>query len=434
MFYKKLFAVAGNPILHSKSPGIFRNGFKRLNDDSAYFRISVDSGRHVINLAKEIELSGFNITSPFKQQLINHLDTIDITAGTIGSVNTVVFDNGKSKGYNTDYIGVIKSFQSENIDLYNKNLLVIGAGGAASAAVYVASLSKANITIVNRTEEKAKKLAKKYECKYKPMNQINKVVKSSDIIISCIPVDYCIFDPVNLKKEQVILDANYKNSKLIEEAMRAGCKIINGLNWLIHQALPCFEIFLGEKISEKEIEKDLSLKENIQKSKNISLIGYMGAGKSSIGKKLARELNFNFIDTDNLIEDFTGEKIVDIFRNKGEIYFRKVESQILEKVFKTNNNIISTGGGIILNKKNRVLLKEQSIVIWLWSSVKKIFERTNGIQKRPLLKTKDEDKAFKLLKNRIPLYADASDILFENEKYSIKEIVKRIYNEVSEKI
>ena len=127
----------------------------------------------------------------------------------------------------------------------------------------------------------------------------------------------------------------------------------------------------------------------------IFLIGPMGSGKSTIGKVLSERLEYDFYDTDKLVEKVVGKKIKEIFEQNGEQYFRLKESEELVKTRKLKNAVIATGGGIIENKKNRLFLKEEKKVIFLDSSIERQYDRTKESQKRPLLNNGDSMKILK---------------------------------------
>lgn len=159
------------------------------------------------------------------------------------------------------------------------------------------------------------------------------------------------------------------------------------------------------------------------------LIGFMGVGKTSVGIKLAKVLNFEFIDIDNEIEILEGKSISEIFEEYGEKYFRKLESNILEKLIKNNNIVISTGGGIITTKKNFDILKNEEKVIFLDGSVETIINNLhNEITKRPLLKESENlnKKIEELLSIRYEKYKEVSDILIDINGKNINEVISQI--------
>lgn len=160
--------------------------------------------------------------------------------------------------------------------------------------------------------------------------------------------------------------------------------------------------------------------------KNISIIGFMGTGKSAIGRNVARELNFKFIDTDRYIERKLGMTISDYFAKHGEVEFRKIEHLYLKEILKKDSQVISTGGGIILLKENRELLKEQSFVVSLKAMAKTIYYRIKRNNKRPLLRTQKPLKTInQLLNQRRGLY-DFGDIILYTDNSSIIELAKKV--------
>jgi len=138
---------------------------------------------------------------------------------------------------------------------------------------------------------------------------------------------------------------------------------------------------------------------------NIVLTGFMGTGKTVIGKLLAKKLSWEYIDTDELIEKRENMKISEIFAIKGEPYFRKIESEIIKEVSKKDKCVISTGGGVVLKEENMNELEKNGIIINLSASPDKIFERTSLDKSRPLLnKENPKEEIIKLLKFRAPYY------------------------------
>ena len=159
----------------------------------------------------------------------------------------------------------------------------------------------------------------------------------------------------------------------------------------------------------------------------IVLIGPMGSGKSSIGKILAKKIDFKFIDTDKLIEIQEGIKIKEIFNSKGESYFRDLEVKILEETLTAQSAVISTGGGIVQREENRLLLENEKNVFFLNSSVKRQFERTKDSDKRPLLNKGDNFQTLgELYKKRLPYYENVSRYEIEMDNKTNEEIVEQI--------
>ena len=160
--------------------------------------------------------------------------------------------------------------------------------------------------------------------------------------------------------------------------------------------------------------------------KNIVLIGMMAAGKTTIGFKLAKKLNYNFFDIDVEIEKSENEKIANIFQNKGESYFRKIEEKIALVFLEKNNCVISLGGGAFLNENIRKKIKKNSYSFWLNWKVKTILDRISKNKKRPLaLKLNNKDLA-NLYRKRVKFYK-LSDFKIDCENKNKNEILKNIF-------
>ena len=159
----------------------------------------------------------------------------------------------------------------------------------------------------------------------------------------------------------------------------------------------------------------------------IFLIGPMGSGISTIGKVLSERLEYDFYDTDKLVEKVVGKKIKEIFEQNGEQYFRLKESEELDKTRKLKNAVIATGGGIIENEKNRLFLKEEKKVIFLDSSIERQYDRTKESQKRPLLNNGDSMKILKnLYQKRLSFYQEVSKLKISMDNLTEGKIFEKI--------
>ncbi|WP_296645068.1 shikimate kinase [Romboutsia sp. 13368] len=161
----------------------------------------------------------------------------------------------------------------------------------------------------------------------------------------------------------------------------------------------------------------------------VILIGFMGVGKTSVGKKLAKNLNIDFIDTDCEIEKTTNKTITSIFEEYGEKHFRKLENNVLKNLVQSNDKIISTGGGIIVSKENCEILKKEEKVIFLDASTETIIQHlSKEVCKRPLLK--DSKNLYKkiddLMSTRYEKYKEVCDITIDVNGKNIDEVVSQI--------
>jgi len=162
--------------------------------------------------------------------------------------------------------------------------------------------------------------------------------------------------------------------------------------------------------------------------KNIILIGFMGTGKTCVARALHQISQFHVLDTDTLIEQQTQLFLSELFKTKGEPFFREKETSVLQEIRADDNHIISTGGGIVLKKDNRALLRNLGIVFWLKASPNTISERLKSNNSRPLLASSDKQETIQqLLQERQVLYTKTAHIEIETDQKSIEEIAQEIW-------
>lgn len=164
----------------------------------------------------------------------------------------------------------------------------------------------------------------------------------------------------------------------------------------------------------------------MSKINNIYLVGFMGTGKSAVGRELAGKKKLRFVDLDELIELKEKRAISDIFAKKGEPYFRKIEKRVLKEVSRSKGLVVACGGGIVLDKDNIKIMKETGIMVCLTASPEAILKRTSAFTHRPLLNVKEPKKQIGLLlKMRAPYYAKA-DKAIDTSRLSVRTVASRI--------
>jgi len=162
---------------------------------------------------------------------------------------------------------------------------------------------------------------------------------------------------------------------------------------------------------------------------NLTLIGFMGTGKSSVGRYLSALLHFRFVDTDELIESKAGRSVTEIFAQAGEEIFRGIERQVVNELTRVRRAVISTGGGVAANQTNLESLKSHSLVVCLWASPEVIWERVHNQTHRPLLQGENPMARIReLLAKREPFYKQA-DVLVNTEMRSIKEVAQQVLHQ-----
>jgi len=171
---------------------------------------------------------------------------------------------------------------------------------------------------------------------------------------------------------------------------------------------------------------------NSRDIRNIALIGFMGTGKSSVGRLLAEQLRFEFVDTDDLVEARAGKTITEIFRQEGEAAFRELEKQTVAALASRSRLIIATGGGLGASQANLDSLKAHSLVVCLWTSPEKIWQRVRHQTHRPLLAGPNPlGKIRTLLTEREPFYRQA-DVIMNTESRSIKAAAQQVAHQFAQ--
>jgi shikimate kinase len=162
---------------------------------------------------------------------------------------------------------------------------------------------------------------------------------------------------------------------------------------------------------------------------NLALIGFMGTGKTSVGRLIAEQLHFEYLDTDEMIQTHTGRTIADIFKTDGEPAFRALEQKVVEELASRTKMVIATGGGLPTDPANLASLKTHALVVCLWASPEKIWERVRNQSHRPLLHDADPQKKIReLLAAREPFYRQA-DVLLNTELRSVREVAQQIVHQ-----
>ena len=165
---------------------------------------------------------------------------------------------------------------------------------------------------------------------------------------------------------------------------------------------------------------------------NIILCGFMGSGKSTVGKKLAKSIGYTFIDLDDYIEKQRNMSITDIFSKYGEENFRESETQSVKDISKLTNQVISLGGGTVLNPLNVEILKQYGKIFLLNVSPECVYERLKYDNKRPLLQTDDKlKKITELLEKRMPIYKQSADFIIETDNKSAEDVAKAIIEKIN---
>jgi shikimate dehydrogenase len=445
-----ILAVAGRPILHSLSPLVFRELFRITGKRAAYLRVAASSAEESFVLFRALGLRGMNLTSPFKEEAASALSDglvgeLSPEAVALGAVNCVLSagegvpaGDGRLLGRNTDPQGVLGALRSRGSDPAGKSCLVIGAGGAGRAAAWALCSAGGRVVVANRTRERADELAARFGCSSSGLDALRDLASRADIVVSALASD-ALPDPEAWfppSSSAVVLDADYKTGKLARYASSKGHATATGREWLVCQALPAYEIFMGEKAPELSPEALGGLlaspRAAYSAGRKIALIGLMGAGKSSVGRALATLAGLPFVDSDREIEREAGMPISEIFAREGESSFRALETRILDRITSRPEPVaLSAGGGAAAAEANAAFLRERCATIWLYVSPSTAAARTGSGSARPLLAGTDpEARLASLEAQRRFAYASASELVISTESRVPREVAEAIYEEI----
>jgi 3-dehydroquinate dehydratase/shikimate dehydrogenase len=246
----RVYGVAGDPIAHSLSPLIMNTALRRENVNGVYLALHAKTLKDLLHCVREIPLNGLSITMPYKQAILEHLDNSDTHTTKIGACNTVVRgQDGKLYGFNTDTAGVVRPLE-QRVSLENLKVLVLGAGGAARAAVFGLKERGSEVWILNRTAVTGQKLARQAKARTVKRSDLKKL--AFDVIINATPVGMGNSKDSPLKEDEIrahyVFDMVYDpvETKLTKFAKARGAQIIPGIEMFVHQAARQFEIWTGK--------------------------------------------------------------------------------------------------------------------------------------------------------------------------------------------
>ena len=357
-----------------------------------------------------------NVTIPYKQDVIPYLDWISDEAKAINAVNTIVNKNGKLYGYNTDFYGLKALIERENVSLKDKKIAILGSGGTSNTAFAVSNFLEAQTVF---------KVSRSKKTGYITYDELYENYSDCEIIINTTPcgmyprTGVSAVDLDKLTKVEAVFDAVYNplNSKLILDAKAKNITAVGGLYMLVSQAAFAVEKFIDTPVDDIKIEE---IFKNLYKDKmNITLIGMPASGKTSVGKHLSDKLNKTFVDSDDEIVKVENKTISEIFKDSGEAYFRNIEKNVIKELSMLNSQVVSTGGGAILNPENIENLKGNSRIYFLDRPLDMLITT----QDRPLSSNRADLE--NLYNERYELYKSSADVIIDGSK-TVEEVAKII--------
>ena len=247
----KVYGVVGDPIAHSLSPAIMNAAFRRENVNAVYLALHAKTLKDLLTCVREIPIHGISVTMPYKESILSHLDNTDSHTNKIGACNTVVrAQDGKLYGFNTDAAGIVRPLERRLNTLEGARILVIGAGGAARAAVFGLKERGSEVYILNRSLAHAKKLAHQARARIVKRPDLKKL--AFDVIINATPVGMGNSRETPLQDKEInaryVFDMVYDpaETRLLKLAKERGAQIIPGIEMFVHQAARQFEIWTGK--------------------------------------------------------------------------------------------------------------------------------------------------------------------------------------------
>ena len=250
-----VYGIVGNPVEHSVSPPMHEAAYDACGLDATYvtFEPASDEIATAIEGAAALGIKGLNVTIPFKEDVLELVDLDDLAA-RIGAVNTVAFpEEGPPRGYNTDAVGVTRSFTHHDVEIENREAVVVGAGGAGRAAAFALADAGADVHIANRTVDRAESLAAEVDgATGGGLDTLDATVESADLLVNATSVgmeeDATPVPAELLHGDLAVLDAVYtpRETRLLRDADAAGATTIQGAWMLLFQGVEAFERWTGE--------------------------------------------------------------------------------------------------------------------------------------------------------------------------------------------
>jgi 3-dehydroquinate dehydratase/shikimate dehydrogenase len=255
----RVYGVAGDPVAHSLSPQAMNTAFRRENVNAVYLALHAKTMEDLLACIRDIPLHGLSITMPYKESIVKHLDNCDTHTNRVGACNTVVRGpDGKLYGFNTDVAGVVRPLE-QRLPLENAKVLVLGAGGAARAAVFGLKERGAEVYILNRTPVAGQKLARQAHARIARRPELRKM--TFDVIINATPLGMPGSKDSPLSENEIncryLLEMVYSPAEtpLVKMARAKGSQIIPGAEMFVHQAARQFEIWTGKPAPLQEMQR-----------------------------------------------------------------------------------------------------------------------------------------------------------------------------------
>lgn len=260
----QIIGFFGETFKTSKMYAIYNAAFRALKLNYIYVPLMVKDLKKAVEGIRHLGIKAVGVTIPYKIKIIKYLDELDKDAKRIGAINVVINKNGKLIGGNTDGLGAVKALK-EKTEIAGKKVIILGAGGAARAIAFAISDEGGELTILNRSIERVKNLAKTINCRFGGLTQLEEDIENTDILINATPVGITPKENESLVKKEWLkpslvvqeLVSKPRKTKLTKEAREAGCKVVYADRMLLWQAVYKFKYYTGREPPVKVMEKSL---------------------------------------------------------------------------------------------------------------------------------------------------------------------------------
>ncbi len=245
-----VYAVIGNPVSHSLSPLMHNVAYREMGLKARYVAFTVTDLEDAIRGARALGIKGLSVTIPHKVEVMKYLDEVDEEARRIGAVNTIINENGKLRGVNTDWLGIVRTLE-DVMDISGQTFVVLGAGGTALAALYAVMKEGGLPVVVNRTAEKGRRLALAWGCPFYSFAELEAL--KTDCLINTTPVGMHPRTEASplpagwVHNFRWVMDVIYNplSTRLLKDARAAGCGVLSGLDMFVHQGAEQIKLWTG---------------------------------------------------------------------------------------------------------------------------------------------------------------------------------------------
>ncbi|MBR5739975.1 MAG: chorismate synthase [Firmicutes bacterium] len=389
------FGLMGRKLGHSLSPVLHEMIAEESGHNYEYVLFEKEP-EELEDFIRHGSWAGLNVTMPYKTEVMKYLDELSPEAEAIGAVNTIVRRNGRLKGFNTDYFGFKKMLEKHGVDVQGKRCMILGNGGASKTAAYVLAgkgASEVNVLTHEAISE----------------GRALKVDPNAQILVNATPVgmypdtENSPVNPGAFPRLEWAVDVIYNplRTSMLCQAKRSLIDVVPGLDMFVYQGIYSAMLFTTLNFEDRDGMEDRIARKIRRWKENVVLIGMPGAGKTMIGREIAKKLGREFIDTDEMIEFRSGRTIPEIINEEGEDYFRSLEIQAAMEAGRQTGVVISTGGGIINREGTSYEFARNGKVVFLDKDVNSL-----EIGGRPISLATGVERLYEM---RLPIYEAWAD-------------------------